>query len=146
MPTQNTARYHNVRRTKESGIPPNIGNPHLTARCKIDGPEAKQTGGEDLEHFVRRFCPTEVHLCVPMHKSSLLKPLTFTFMHRYICVWLDMYSVSSWLGLCRHGEVQCDWTEAEKSNRGARHHAVCDGVKGVGKGSTVDVPAMTTSI
>ncbi len=35
---------------------------HLTTRGKIDGFEVEQTGDEDLQHFVRRACPTEVHL------------------------------------------------------------------------------------
>lgn len=46
------------------------------ARRKVDCPEAKQTSGEDLEHFVRRFRPTEVHLLCPTLYMSFLEPLT----------------------------------------------------------------------
>ena len=47
-------------------------------RGKIYGFEAEETGGEDLQHFVRRICPAEVHLlrsncCVSMIRVSTLE-------------------------------------------------------------------------
>lgn len=44
------------------------------ARRKIDGPEPKQTGGEDLEHFVRGFGPAEVHLLSSHRMACMLEP------------------------------------------------------------------------
>lgn len=60
------------------------GNRHLVARRKVDGPEAKQTGGECLEHFVCRFCPAQVHLlCIDRSTSGKHKFTLLLWLNRY---------------------------------------------------------------